>query len=100
MKYINLFYLDDNNNNGYIDKTFLTKYAKVCDLLQGSSKVAARLEAASIGINIYMANRLLDANAQTQRASSESVKDIYKVSVVWRQASVSMFTLKVRTGWV
>lgn len=42
----------------------LTKYPKVSDLLQGPPEVAAWLEATSIGVNIYMADRLLDPNAE------------------------------------
>lgn len=42
----------------------LTKYSKVSDFLQGSPEVAAWLEVASIGVNIYMANRLLDPDAE------------------------------------
>lgn len=42
----------------------LTKYSKVSDLLQSPPEVAAWLEAASIGVNIYMADRLLDPDAE------------------------------------
>lgn len=78
----------------------LTEKPKVCNLLQGPSEVAAWLEAASIGVNVHMANRLLDPNAETQGAPREGVQDVHKVSIIWRETPVGVLPLKVRTSWV
>lgn len=78
----------------------LTKYPEVSDLLQSPPEIAAWLEAASIGVNVYVAHRLLDPNAETQGAPRESVEDVYKVSVVRGEAPVGVLALKVRTSWV
>lgn len=78
----------------------LTKYPKVGNLLQGPPEIAAWLEAASIGINVYVAHRLLDPNAETQGTPREGVEDIYKMSIVWREAPVGMFALKVWSSWI
>lgn len=78
----------------------LTKYPKVSDLFQSTPEVAARLEAASVGVNVDVTDRLLDPNAETQRASREGVQDVHKVRVVRRQPPVSVRPLKVRTGRV
>lgn len=47
-------------------RVILTKYPKVSNLLQGPPEVAAGLEAASVGVNVYVANGLLDPDAETQ----------------------------------
>lgn len=47
-----------------------------------------------------MAHRLLDPDAEPQRTSCESVENIHKVSVVRRQPPVSVFALKVGSGWI
>lgn len=78
----------------------LTKYPKVSDLLQGSPQIAARLEAASVGVNVNVAHRLLDPDAETQGAPREGVEDVYKVSIVWGEASVGVLALKVWTSWI
>lgn len=79
---------------------FLTKYPKVGNLFQGSPEVAAWLEAASVGVNVYMSNRLLDPDAETKGAPCESVEDVHKVGVIRGEAPVGVFPLKVRTSWV
>lgn len=47
-----------------------------------------------------MSDRLLDPDTESQGASCESVQDVDKVSVVWREAPVGVLALKVRTSWV
>ena len=47
-----------------------------------------------------MTHRLLDADAEAQRAPCEGVKNVHKVSIIWEQAVVSMLSLKVWPGWV
>lgn len=78
----------------------LTKNPIVSDFFQGTSEVATRLEASSVGVNVHMPDRLLDPNAESQRASCESVKHVNEVSVVRREASVGVLALEVRTSWV
>ncbi|MEQ2218231.1 hypothetical protein XENOCAPTIV_000337, partial [Xenoophorus captivus] len=62
--------------------------------------VAARLEAASIGVNIQMADGLLYPDAETQGTPSESVEDVNEVGIIWREAPVGMFAFKVRSSWI
>lgn len=78
----------------------LTKYPKVSDLLQSAPEVAARLEAASVGVNVHVTDGLLDPDAEARGASSEGVEDVHEVSVVRRQPPVSVHPLKVRTSRV
>lgn len=78
----------------------LTKYPIVSNLLQGPSEVAAWLEAASVGVNVHMANRLLNPDAETQGAPCEGVEDVHKVSIIRGETSVGVHPLKVRTGRV
>lgn len=73
----------------------LTKYPKVSDLLQSAPEVAAWLEAASVGVNVDMADRLLDPDAETQGAPCEGVEHVHEVSIVRREASVCVHPLKV-----
>lgn len=81
--------------NAYFDSlSVLTNYPKVSDLLQSAPEVAARLEAAAVGVNVDMTDGLLDPDAETQGASREGVEDVHKVSVVRRQAPVSVHPLK------
>jgi hypothetical protein len=63
-------------------------------------QIAAWLETASIGVYVHMTHRLLDADAESQRAPCEGVKNVHKVSIIWGQAVVSMLSLKVWPGWV
>lgn len=78
----------------------LTKYPKVSDLIQGPSQVAAGLEAASVGVDVHVAHRLLDSDAEAQRAPGEGVQHVHKVSIVGGEAPVGMHPLKVGTGWI
>lgn len=78
----------------------LTEYPKISDLLQGPPEVAARLEAASIRVNVNMANRLLDPDAEAQGPPREGVEDVHEVSVIRRETPMGVHPLKVRTSWV
>ena len=81
-------------------KAVLTEHPKVSDLLKGAPEVAARLEAATVWVNVHVADRLLDADAEAQAAPCEGVEDVHEVSIIWGQAPVGVLPLKVRTSWV
>jgi len=78
----------------------LTKQSIVGDLLQGAPEVAARLEAPSVGVDVHVAHRLLDADAETQGAPGEGVQHVHKVGVVRGEAAVGVLPLKVWAGWI
>lgn len=78
----------------------LTKYPKVSDVLQSAPEVAAWLEAASVGVNVHMTDRLLDPDAEPQEVPCEGVEHVHEVSIVRREASVCVHPLKVRASWV
>lgn len=83
-----------------ISNRIFTKYPKVSDFLQGAPHVAARLEAAPVGVDVHMADGLLYPDAETQRTPSVGVEDVHEVGVIWREAPVGVFALKVRSGWI
>lgn len=47
-----------------------------------------------------MSDRLLDSDAETQRAACEGVKDIHEVSVIWGEAPVGVLALEVGTSGI
>lgn len=83
-----------------MSRSSLTEKAEVGNLLQRPPQVAARLEAAPIGIDVHVADGLLDPDAEAQRAPREGVQDVHKMRVVGGEAPVGVHPLKVRTGRV
>lgn len=83
-----------------MSRSSLTEQAEVSDLLQRPPQVAARLEAAPVGIDVHVANRLLDPDTEAQRAPREGVQDVHKVGIVGGKAPVGVHPLKVGTGRV
>ena len=47
-----------------------------------------------------MAHRLLDADAEAQRAPGEGVEDVHEVSVVRGEPPVGVLALEVRAGGI
>lgn len=51
----------------------------------GVPQTAARLEGATIGVDVHMTNRSLDANAEVRATSGVCVEDVDKFCIVRRE---------------
>lgn len=65
-----------------------------CDSQQRVLDVTARLERATVGVNIDVSNRSLDADAAVWGSSGVGVQDVYKLGVVRRESVLVVCVFK------
>lgn len=71
-----------------------TVYAVGGDELHGVLNVAARLEGATVGVNVHVTHGSLDADAEVRRASGVCVQDVHKGGIVRWQTPRTVCILK------
>lgn len=59
--------------------------------------VTARLECATVGIDVNVAHGLLDADAAARRTSGVGVQDVHKLGIVSRQSVLNVGVFKAGT---
>lgn len=62
--------------------------------------VAARLESATVGVNVNVAHRFLDADAAARGAPGVGVQDIHKLGIVSGQSVLDVCVFKAGTCWI
>lgn len=62
---------------------FLTCNSILHDVIIDMHDVASRLKSPSIGVEVKVSNRLLDANAEAHLLLGEGVDGIDKVCIIW-----------------
>lgn len=79
---------------------WLTVQAVCSDHPHGVLQAAARLEGASIGVDVHMTHGSLDADAEVRAASGICVQDVDEFCIVRGEPVWPVGVLKGRTGRV
>ena len=66
----------------------------------GVLQVTAWLEGSSIGVDVHMAHRSLDADTAVWGAPGVGVQDVHEESIIRGQGGLVVSVLKGRAGWV
>lgn len=66
----------------------------------GVLKVTAWLEGSSVGVDVHMAHRSLDADAAVWGAPGVGVQNVHEESIIRGQGALGVSVLKGWAGWV